>query len=117
MGPMVFSKSGVMSNMCNSPFTLAVNTLGRRYVCEPSQIRNGVFNSGLMMMEQPDGYVFILFDTNNLEAAIRDSVEHPKPPAPGIFGLPLSPSLWRKQNGISSPCWCPRLIRCSGQIP
>lgn len=91
MGPMVFSKSGVMSNMCNSPFTLAVNTLGRRYVCEPSQIRNGVFNSGLMMMEQPDGYVFILFDTNNLEAAIRDSVEHPKPPAPGIFGLPPLP--------------------------
>ncbi len=92
MGPMVFSKSGVMSNMCNSPFTLAINALGRRYVCEPSQIRNGVFNSGLMMMEQPEGCVYILFDTNNLQAAIRDNVEHPRPPAPGIFGLPPLPA-------------------------
>ena len=92
MGPMVFSKSGVMANMTNSPFTLAINTLGKRYICEPSQIRNGVFNSGLMMMEQPKGYVYILFDSNNLEAAIRDNVEHPKPPAPGIFGLPPLPA-------------------------
>lgn len=92
MGPMVFSKSGVMANMCNSPFTLVLNTEGKRYICEPSQIRNGVFNSGLMMMEQPEGYAYIMFDSNNLEAAIRDSVEHPKPPAPGIFGLPALPA-------------------------
>ena len=91
MGPMVFSKSGVMSNMVNAPFTLAVNTRGKRYICEPSQIRNGVFNSGLVMMEQPEGYAYILFDSNNLEAAIRDNVENPKPPAPGIFGLPPLP--------------------------
>lgn len=92
MGPMVFSKSGVMANMTNSPFTLAINTLGKRYICEPSQIRNGVFNSGLMMMEQPEGYVYIMFDSNNLEAAVRDNAEHPKPPAPGIFGLPPLPA-------------------------
>lgn len=92
MGPMVFSKSGVMANMCNSPFTLAVNTKGKRYICEPSQIRNGVFNSGLIMMEQPEGYAYIVFDSNNLEAAIRDNAEHPKPPAPGIFGLPPLPA-------------------------
>jgi fumarate reductase flavoprotein subunit len=92
MGPMVFSKSGVMANMSNSPYTLAINTKGKRYICEPSQIRNGVFNSGLMMMEQPEGYVYILFDRNNLEAAIREEQENPKPPAPGIFGLPPLPS-------------------------
>lgn len=92
MGPMVFSKSGVMANMCNSPFSLAINTKGKRYICEPSQIRNGVFNSGLILMEQPEGYAYILFDSNNLEAAIRDNAEHPKPPAPGIFGLPPLPA-------------------------
>lgn len=92
MGPMVFSKSGVMANMTNSPFTLAINTAGKRYICEPSQIRNGVFNSGLIMMEQPEGYVYIMFDSNNLEAAIRDNLENPKPPAPGIFGLPPLPT-------------------------
>ncbi len=91
MGPMVFSKSGVMANMSNSPFTLAVNTRGRRYICEPSQIRNGVFNSGLMMMEQPEGYVYIVFDCRNLAAALRDNADHPRPPAPGIFGLPPLP--------------------------
>jgi fumarate reductase flavoprotein subunit len=91
MGPMVFSKSGVLSNMGNSPFTLAINTQGKRYVCEPSQIRNGVFNSGLMMMEQPQGYVYILFDSNNLAAALKDAQENPKPPAPGVFGLPPLP--------------------------
>jgi fumarate reductase flavoprotein subunit len=88
---MVFSKSGVLSNMGNSPFTLAINTQGKRYVCEPSQIRNGVFNSGLMMMEQPQGYVYILFDSNNLAAALKDAQENPKPPAPGVFGLPPLP--------------------------
>lgn len=92
MGPMVFSKSGVMANMANSPFTLAINTKGKRYNCEPSQIRSGVFNSGLVMMEQPEGYAYIFFDSNNLEAAIHDSVEHPKPPSPGIFGLPPLPT-------------------------
>ena len=92
MGPMVFSKSGTIANMSNSPFSLAINTAGRRYICEPSQIRNGVFDSGLMMMEQPEGYVYIVFDTNNLEAAIRDQREHPVPPAPGVFGLPDMPA-------------------------
>lgn len=91
MGPMVFSKSSVIANMTDSPFSLAVNTLGKRYICEPSQPRNGVFNSGLMMMEQPEGYVYILFDSNNLEAAIRDHLEHPKPAGIGAFAPPPMP--------------------------
>lgn len=91
MGPMVFSTSGVMANMCNSPYTLAINTRGKRYICEPSQIRNGVFNSGLMMMEQPDGYVYIMFDTNNLETAIRENNSHPEEVKPWLFGMPAMP--------------------------
>lgn len=52
-----------------------MNTKGIWYVCEPSQIRNGVFDSSLMMLEQPEGCVYIMFDSNNLDAAYRDSVE------------------------------------------
>ncbi len=92
MGPMVMSRSGVMANMSNSPFSIAVNTLGKRYICEPSQPRCGVFNSGLVQVEQPEGQVYILFDGNNLKAAIQDNLDHPKPPSPGIFGLPPLPT-------------------------
>lgn len=92
MGPMVFSKSGVMSNMGNSPFSLAINLDGKRFVCEPSQTRVGIFDSGLVLMEQPGGYAYIIFDTNNLEAVIKDSVENPKQPVPGMFGLPEFPA-------------------------
>ena len=103
MGPMIFCKSGVMANMGNSPYTLAVNTRGRRYICEPSQIRNGVFNSGLMMMEQPGGYVYIMFDSNNLEAAVRENAENPAPPTPGVFGLPDFPrTIEEAQKDIQS---------------
>ena len=91
MGPMVMSKSGVMANMGNSPYSLAINTLGKRYICEPSQIRNGVFNSGLMMMEQPEGYVYILFDSRNLEAAIKEEHEHPHEERKEFFGMPPMP--------------------------
>lgn len=91
MGPMVFSKSCVIANMADSPFSLAVNTQGKRYICEPSQPRNGLFNSGLVMMEQPEGYVYIMFDSNNLEAAIRDHLEHPKPPIMEAFAPPPLP--------------------------
>ncbi len=91
MGPMVISKSGVMSFMTNSPYSLAINTSGKRYICEPSQVRNGVFNSGMMMLEQPKGYVYILFDTNNLAAAIRDNNENPVPGIPGLDGMPTLP--------------------------
>lgn len=117
MGPMVFSKSGVMANMCNSPFTLAINTKGKRYICEPSQIRNGVFNSGLIMMEQPEGYAYIVFDSNNLEAAIRDNVENPKPPAPVFGTCRPCPPLWKRPPEIFRRRWTGRLARYSVRIP
>lgn len=82
---MVFSKSGVMANMCNSPFSLAINTKGKRYICEPSQIRNGVFNSGLILRNSPKDMPIFSFDSNNLEAAIRDNAEHPGASCAGYF--------------------------------
>lgn len=88
MGPMVMSKSGVMSRLPNTPYTLAVNAGGKRYICEPSHIRFGVFNSGLVMLEQTRGVSYVLFDTNNLEAALHAQWNDPQPDAPGIFGLP-----------------------------
>jgi hypothetical protein len=96
MGPMVFSKSVIPGNMADSPFSIAVTTEGRRYICEPSQPRLGPFDSGLIMMEQPKGYVYILFDTNNLEAAIQDNLEHPKPESDNAFAIPPLPSDLKK---------------------
>lgn len=88
MGPMVQSRSGVMARIPNTPYNIAVNAEGRRYICEPSHIRAGVFNSGLVMLEQTQGVSFLLFDSNNLDAALRAQWADPQPDAPGLFGLP-----------------------------
>lgn len=88
MGPMVQSRSGVMAHLPNTPYTIAVNANGRRYSCEPSHIRAGIFNSGLVMLEQTRGVSYILFDTNNLEVALNAHWNDPQPEPPGIYGLP-----------------------------
>lgn len=77
MGPMAMARNRVIGSMSNSPFVMVVNLNARRYICEPSQMRMGIFNSGLIQMEQPEGEVYILFDSNNLEAAIKDNKVHP----------------------------------------
>lgn len=87
MGPLCMSRNGVMANMGNSPYTLMVNRLGRRFCCEPSQERQGIFHSGLTLMEQPGGIAYILFDKCNLAAAVG----HPREEIPGVFGLPPFP--------------------------
>lgn len=91
MGPMCMSRSGVMANMGNSPYTLMVNSLGKRFSCEPSQTRCGIFNSGLTLMEQPGGFAYIIFDRRNLNAAIQAKNSQPEEEVPGIFGLPPFP--------------------------
>ena len=100
MGPMVMSRSRVLGSMSNSPYMMVVNRKAKRYICEPSQIRLSIFDSGVIQMEQPEGEVFILFDSNNLEAAIRANKENPvqtKPP----FAPPSFPdTLEEAQNEI-----------------
>ena len=78
MGPMVFSKAETLPAMADSPFSVMVNKEAGRFACEPTQPNMGVFNSGLVMMEQPEGLAYIIFDTANLEAAIADDKANPR---------------------------------------
>ena len=100
MGPMVMARSQVLGSMSNSPFAIAVNQKSRRYICEPSQMRMGVFNSGLVQMEQPEGEVYILFDSGNLEAAIRDHKEHPVESRPPFGPVSFPDTLEEAQKEI-----------------
>ncbi|MCR5784448.1 MAG: FAD-dependent oxidoreductase [Eubacterium sp.] len=91
MGPMVMSKYVMPPNMGDSPFSIAVNKSSKRYACEPTQPRMGIFDSGLVMMEQPDGAVYIIFDKNTIEAQIKDAKENPKKEDDNIFTPPPLP--------------------------
>ncbi len=91
MGPMTMCRSRVMGDMANSAYSIYVNKDGKRFVSEGSQLRMGVFDSGSVQVEQPDGAAFVIFD----EKAIRMSVEnpdiHPKPQMAMPFGASQFP--------------------------
>jgi len=90
MGPGSMSKSIVMNTMSNSPYCIMVNLNGKRWVCEPPQVRMGFFNSGHVLMEQPKGISYAIFDENTLKAAIEDS-KKPREGWGGFFGHPKFP--------------------------
>ena len=77
MGPMVFTHNRVIGSMCNSPFAITVNQNARRFVCEPSQVRMQMNASGIVQMDQPEGAVYILFNSDTLGAAVRYRKVHP----------------------------------------
>lgn len=91
MGPMVMIRNQTLTSMSNSSFCIAVNRNGKRFMCESSQFRMGIFNSGLVQMEQPEGLAYIIFDSNNLDAAVKDFVDHPPTGDYGVFGPPSFP--------------------------
>ncbi len=91
MGPMVMIRNQTLASMSNSSFSIAVNQKGKRFMCESSQLRMGIFNSGLVQMEQPEGLAYIIFDSNNLDAAVKEYAEHPPEGDFGIFGPPSFP--------------------------
>ena len=90
MGPMSMCRSEVMNNMGNSPYAIYVNLNGKRWVCEPPQIRMGLFNGGHVLMEQPKGVSFTVFDENTLTAAVAES-KKPHEGYGGFFGFPKFP--------------------------
>lgn len=100
MGPMFMTRNRVLSSMSNSPFAIVVNRNARRYACEPTQMRMGGFNSGLVQSEQPEGEVFILFDSRNMEAAIRDNQEHPADPSQPFGSMSYPDTLEEAQKEV-----------------
>ena len=88
MGPMTMCRSRVMSDMAASRYSIYVNALGRRYICEGSQMRMGVFDSGSVQLEQPEGKVYVIFDENTLARTLADGDDQPQPqvPMPNMAG-------------------------------
>ena len=88
MGPMTMCRSRVMGDMANSAYSIYVNALGKRYICEGSQLRMGVFDSGSVQVEQPEGKVWVIFDQAALRSSIEKPENHPKPQ----LAMPFGPS-------------------------
>jgi hypothetical protein len=91
MGPLMMMPGQTISAMSNHPYSLQVNLNGKRWTCEPSQIRMGIFRSGHLLAEQPQGISFVLFDQNTVEAAAKDAKENPPTGYGGFFGHPTFP--------------------------
>lgn len=87
MGPVFLNDNRgfgeVMHTMSRSPHCIMVNLNGKRWVCEPPQVRLGIFNGGHVLMEQPKGITYALFDENTLAASIEES----KKPHDGFGGF------------------------------
>lgn len=79
MGPMTMCRSRVMGEMSASAYSIYVGPDGKRYICEGSQLRMGIFNSGIVQMEQTLGQTWIIFDENNLRHAIEAGENQPQP--------------------------------------
>ena len=92
MGPMTMCRSRVMGDMANSAYSIYVNKNGERFVCEGSQLRMGVFNSGAVQLEQPEGKAYVIFDENTLRATIEKQENHPKPQMAMPFGASSFPT-------------------------
>ena len=82
MGPMTMCRSRVLGNMANSPYSIYVNKNGERFVSEVSQLRLGVFDSGSVVVEQPEGKTFVIFDDAAIKRSIADGDNQPKPQVP-----------------------------------
>lgn len=86
MGPMTMCRSRVMGDMSNSAYCIYVNKTGRRYISEVSQLRMGVFDSGSVQVEQPEGLAFVIFDESGLRRTIADGDNQPQPQLAMPFG-------------------------------
>lgn len=91
MGPLTMAPGQTLGAMSNHPYALQINLNGKRWTCEPSQVRMGVFRSGHLLAEQPEGISFVLFDENTVKEAVRDNRENPPSGYGGFFGHPSFP--------------------------
>ena len=103
MGPMTMCRSRVMGDMSNSAYSIYVNKLGRRFVCEGSQLRMGVFNSGSVQVDQPEGLCYVIFDEKALRATIENPDIHPKPAVPMPFGASSFPATMEEAMADITP--------------
>lgn len=91
LGPCMLSDSEVLNQMGSSPYGINVNLHGKRWSCEPVQRRVGLFRAGHMMLNQPRGLTYHIFDESNLEAAVLASNQQSQSDG-GFFGKLTFPS-------------------------
>lgn len=91
MGPLAMAPGQTLGAMSNHPYSLEVNLNGKRWTCEPSQVRMGVFRSGHLLAEQPEGISFVIFDKNTILTAAQAVKDNPPTGYGGFFGHPNFP--------------------------
>jgi fumarate reductase flavoprotein subunit len=75
----------VMHAMGRSTYSIMVNLNGKRWVCEPPQVRVDGFYGGHVLMIQPRGISYVVFDENTLATAIEKS-KKPQDDSGGFLG-------------------------------
>lgn len=103
MGPMTMCQSRVMGDMSNSAYVIYVNQNAKRYICEGSQLRMGVFDSGSVQVEQPEGKVYVIFDESALEHTIADGDNQPQPQLAMPFGASHFPKTMEEAHADIDP--------------
>lgn len=103
MGPMTMCRSRVMGDMANSAYSIYVNQTGRRYISEVSQLRIGVFDSGSVQVEQPEGKVYVIFDESAVEHAVADGDNQPQPALTMPFGASRFPKTMAEAHADMDP--------------
>lgn len=103
MGPMTMCRSKVMGDMAGSAYSIYVNLNGERFVSESSQLRMGVFDSGSVLVEQPEGKAFVIFDENNLRHAIEAGEDQPQPQLAMPFGASHFPETMEEAKADMLP--------------
>ena len=103
MGPMTMCRSRVMGDMSNSAFSIYVNKNGQRFVCEASQLRMGVFDSGSVQVEQPEGKAYVIFDENCLRRTIEAGEDQPQPQLTMPFGASHFPATMEEAKADMLP--------------
>jgi fumarate reductase flavoprotein subunit len=63
--------SKVCSAMLQTPFIITVNKNGKRFACESIIMNLGFFDGGPILMKQPGGQSWDIFDENSIAAAFK----------------------------------------------
>ncbi|MCR4842987.1 MAG: FAD-dependent oxidoreductase [Eubacterium sp.] len=92
MGPICyFGDHSDLDTLCKSPSPILVNLLGRRFVAEPMVPRMDPFDTGHVLLQQPEGKSYFIFSKNMLEDLIESSRDNKVEGDFDLFGLPPLP--------------------------
>ncbi len=92
MGPIcAFGDRSDLDILCKSTYPILVNRLGKRFVAEPMVPRMDPFDTGHVLLQQPNGKSYFLFSKNMLEDLIASTADNQKEGDFDLFGMPPLP--------------------------